>query len=160
MKTSARTSFSRWRMFAMTGILFAALGCSSVFGPDGPELSLSLSTETGVEGIGSFRVEVGGESFEPVETGASREVRAPRDGRLQVRAVVFDEADEALASVEFEQDFRERHSHWVSGRVGLTRPTFFCVGTVRAAPLEVRGESQVPDTLFVMYGSLPEGAVC
>jgi len=51
---------------------------------------------------------------------------------------------------------RRGDNHWVAALVGSQRPGRHCIGTLAVAPLRGGGA----DTLFVMYGSIPDGAIC
>jgi hypothetical protein len=52
--------------------------------------------------------------------------------------------------------FRHGYQHWVAALVGPQRPLGICIGAVVTSPLTVGSA----DTLFVMYGNIPDGAIC
>ena len=141
-----------------TAAVLALAGCSDPFGPDGPKLSVALGLQPTAPTT-VFRAHVGGRTVELQAAGLSesrREVRGPRYGDVPVRAVLLTAAGDTLASVAFTQRFQRDHAHWVVARVGRNRPIGHCIGTLTVAPL--LGASS--DTLFVTYGSIPDGAIC
>ena len=48
------------------------------------------------------------------------------------------------------------YTSWIGSFVSHARPLGFCTGTVVGAPLRTAPS----DTLFVMYGGIPKGAIC
>lgn len=136
-------------------------GCSSIFGSEGPEVSIGLRTDGASVPIARFEVDIGGRHFglQPREGESSRDVRAPDTGTLPVRARLLATGSDTLANLEFTQTFREGSDHWVVAWVGLERPLGHCIGRLIVTPLPPNTEA-APDTLFLMHGSIPEGAVC
>ncbi len=155
--------FSKRRPHSLTFtlvIVLLASGCAGLFGSPEPDLSLSL--EADVDRVSLFEVHVGGRRFqvEPIEPIARQDGRAPRTGTLPVRVQLVGTTGDTLAVVEFTQRFREDYEHWVWGRVGMDRPIGHCIGELIVTPLPPAVDSSVADTLYVMHGSLPAGAVC
>lgn len=75
-----------------------------------------------------------------------------------MRLALLTGSRDTLSMLEFTQEFRRGHRHWLSAVIGRDRPDGFCIGTVAAAPL--RTAPAGADSLFVMYGGMPEDAVC
>jgi hypothetical protein len=95
--------------------------------------------------------------------GLTTEIHGPRYGDVPVRVTLLSGDGEPLATVTFTQLFERGNNHWVSAVVGSQRPLGFCMGTVEVAPLPATAfpeATDAPDTLFVMHGSIPKGAVC
>lgn len=149
------------KRLAATGLILGMASCSSIFGPEEPEVSIGLYSEMGYGRVGLFEVDIGGRlfRFEPT-AGVSRKVNAPETGLLPVRIRLLSTVPDTLASAEFSQLFREGSNHWVVGRLGLQRPIGHCIGHLLVLPLPKEAGESEPDTLFLTYGSIPEGAVC
>jgi hypothetical protein len=148
-------------LLAAAGLALALAACSSVLGLGGPRISLSLAMEQVLPEAPVLRVDIGGEGVEVVATSASaprdeRQVRGPRYGDVPVRVALLGPSGDTMAAVEFTQGFQRDHNHWVSGIVGQRRPLGHCIGALAVAPL-CNAES---DSLYVMYGGMPEGAIC
>lgn len=143
----------------------ALAGCSDVLGVGGPKIVVSVAKQSGAGDPLLLQADIGGRRVE-VESPRTlddyddgyREVRGPRFGDVPVRATVLTESRDTLATVEFTQGFQRGERHWISAMVGPDRPDGFCLGTVVAAPL--RTAPAGADSLFVMYGGMPEHAVC
>jgi hypothetical protein len=133
-------------------------GCPDLFGPGGPKLSVALNLQQPVTPAPILQADVGGRRVELRATSSSEvrtEVRGPRYGEVPVRVALLAAAGDTLGSAAFSQLFQRDHAHWVVALVGMLRPRGHCIGELAVIP--VRGTA---DTLFVMYGSIPEGAVC
>ena len=144
---------------ALCALLVA--GCSNPFSPDSPKLWVSLGVQTPALSTTVFRAQVGSRNVTvpapPAGTPyAETQVVAPRYGSVPVQATLLTASGQTLASVQFSQDFRRGETHWITATVGTARPIGFCIGTLAVAPLNAAGS----DTLFVTYGSIPDGAVC
>lgn len=136
----------------------ALSGCSDLLGPGAPTLSVSLSLERWTTPAPVLHADVGGKRLVVHATsssGSGTELRGPRYGEVPVRVSLLTAAGDTLGSVAFSQRFQRGHLHWVSAVLGVRRPAGHCIGAQTATP--VRGTA---DTLFVMYGGIPEGAVC
>jgi len=146
----------------------ALLGCSDLFGPSGPEISVSLELRQPLGALPLLRADIGGRAVQLTATaaepgGASREVRGPRYGQVPVRVTLTTPSGEQLAMVEFSQWFYRNSKHWVAAVVGQRHPMGHCIGTLAVAPILVgtpSGSGSGTDTLFVMYGSIPDDAIC
>ena len=139
--------------------VLALAGCSDPAAPGGPKLSVALYLQQPTAPASVFRAHVGDQLVEVRAAGPAegrQEVRGARYGDVPVRATLLTTAGDTLASVAFDQQFERDHAHWVVARVGRIRPIGHCIGTLMLAPLP--GASS--DTLFVTYGSIPEGAIC
>jgi len=75
--------------------------------------------------------------------GSSVEIRLLLDGQV-------------LAQTSFGQTFHADYDNWVHGHLGSQRPMGICIGVLSVVPVG----PPVADTLFLMHGSLPKGAVC
>ena len=138
----------------------ALAGCSTLSAPSGPKISVSLALQHSPAAPTMIRADIGGQRVEVTSSepspGRSTDVRGRGYGATPVRVVLLTTDGDSLAAVAFSQLFQRDHNHWVAALVGQHRPVGHCIGTLVAAPLGAGGT----DTLFVMYGSLPEGAVC
>ena len=119
-------------LFSMLGVasILALAGCSDVLGLGGPKIVVSVARQSNVGDPLLMRADIGGR-------------------RVEV---------ESARTVEFTQGFQHGDRHWISAVVGPDRPDGFCIGAVVAAPL--RTSPAGADSLFVMYGGIPEDAVC
>lgn len=144
---------------AMVALL--ACGCSSFFGSD-PEPDVQLIMWGKTEGLSALEVSLGERDFrlEIDEPNPRMDVHAPRVGSLPVQVRLRGASADVLAAAEFTQTFREDRNHWVAGDVGLRRPLGHCIGTLIVIPLSATPAGAVPDTLFLMHGSIPKDAVC
>ena len=136
------------------------LACAQLPSFGGPRVTVSMDLRSSAMAPPTLRVDVGGRAVavRPGGYGAggvSVSVRGPRYGERPIHAVLLSPAGDTLASTAFTQRFRRGHRHWVAAVVGGGRPVGSCIGGLTVAPL--RGGA---DTLFVTYGSLPDGAVC
>lgn len=146
---------------AAAGLALALAACSSVLGLGGPRIWLSLAMEQALPEAPVLHVDIGGQEVEVAATSASaprdeRQVRGPRYGDVPVRVALLAASGDTMAAVEFTQGFQRDHNHWVSGIVGHRRPLGHCIGALVAAPLR----NMESDSLFVLYGAIPEGADC
>ncbi len=149
------------RVLAAAVTCVVAASCSQLFGPSGPNVSVSIALDRPLAPAPGLRASIGGRRIDvaassPGAARAERSVRAPRFGTLPVEVALLEPGGDTLAAVTFSQEFRRGHNHWVSALVGARRPEGFCIGALAVAPLRAEGA----DTLFVMYGGIPEGAIC
>lgn len=147
--------------FAAALVALLACGCSSFFGSEPePDVHLFMWGET--EGLSALEVSLGKRDFrlEIEEPNPRMDVHAPRVGSLPVRVRLLGANANVLAAAEFTRTFREHHDHWVGGDVGLDRPLGHCIGTLIVIPLRAAPAGAVPDTLFLMHGSISKDAVC
>jgi hypothetical protein len=136
-------------------------GCSDLFGPGGPRISVSLELQRPVGVPPVLQADIGGRRVRLVPAGggalrASADVRGRQFGRAPVHVALLTPLGDTLATVDFPQQFERDHAHWVAALVGQHRPIGHCIGSLAVAPLRV-GDT---DTLFVVYGSIPESAIC
>jgi hypothetical protein len=153
----------RARSAAIVGLLLAvaAAGCSSLFGPSGPRIQVSLIVQQSAVGVSSLTVDVGGHSvsLRAADTVGKRVdaiLEAPEYGSQPVQVHLLTSAGDSLAAVAFSQSFQRRWTYGIGAVVSRVRPFGACVGTIRATALR----TSPADTLFVMFGGLPSGAVC
>ena len=140
-----------------------AVSACSILDPDGPDLSISVQPDVNLPASMSFHVTVGGDAHD-LRLGTERtrygiERHAPRDGELNVSVALRDAADRTLAQASFDQVFKEGSDHWVSGIIGTRRPIGHCIGTLVVVPI-IPPVAAGGDSLFIMYGSIPKGAIC
>jgi hypothetical protein len=138
---------------AVSAALLAA--CSDPTSPNHPPLSVSMSISSATSAGRVLLTDIGGLRVRVPEA-QSRDLRVPRLGEVPVQAVLVSAAGDTLASVAFVQEFARSSHHWIAGVVATHRPVGMCVGAQVAAA--VRGSAT--DSLFVEYGSIPDGAVC
>ena len=145
------------------------IGCSGSFGSDGPDISISGQLERPVTEPPTLQVDISGHEtiIQLHQAGSrpviSREIHGPRYGNVPVHVALLSSSGESLAAVDFTQLFERGNNHWVSAIVGVRRPGGHCIGTVEVAPLPADafpGTIGAPDTLFVMHGRIPKGAIC
>lgn len=148
---------------AMAGLAaaLALAGCGDMLGLVGPRITVSLGVERALPGTPSLHADIGGQRVEVASNGpggprADREVRGPRYGTVPVKVALVTASGDTTAKVEFSQDFERDHNHWVSGHVSQQRPVGHCIGTLIVTPLA----NAPADSLFVMYGAIPQGAIC
>ncbi len=153
----------RARGAAIGGLLLAvvAAGCSSLFGPTGPRIQVSLTVQQAVAGVSSITVDVGGHSVSVRAADIERQradaiLEAPEYGTQPVQVRLLTSAGDSLAAVAFSQSFQRRYTYGIGAVVSRVRPFGVCVGTIRATALR----TSPADTLFVMFSGLPSGAVC
>jgi hypothetical protein len=145
---------------ALVGLV-AVGGCSDLFGLRGPEITVSVDVQPGVGTAFVLRSDIGGRRVELTADTvpgrrASTNVHGDRYGTVPVHVTLLTVMGDSVTAVSFSEDFQHGHQHWVAALIGPQRPLGICTGAVVAAPLTV-GSS---DTLFVMYGSIPHGALC
>ena len=147
----------------------ASVGCSRSLGSDGPDISISGHLDRSVLEPPTLHVEIGRREtiFHLHELGSrpvmSREIHGPRYGDVPIHVALVAGNGTPLAAVEFVQEFERGSNHWVTAVVGLHRPGGHCIGTLEVAPLPANAFPETtggPDTLFVMHGSIPKGAIC
>lgn len=138
---------------AVSTALLAA--CSDATSPDRPPLSVSMGISSAPSAGRVLLTDIGGLRVRVPEE-QSKALRAPRLGEVPVQAVLVSADGDTLASVAFVQEFARSSRHWIAGIVATQRAVGMCVGAQAAAA--VRGSAT--DSLFVEYGSIPDGAVC
>lgn len=148
------------RMLAMLAVALPLAGCLDVVGLGSPRVTVSLYREPAPGPSPELRAWIGGKRVDvpPVRPGeyrSERVVHGPRYGTVPVRVVLFAPEGDTLATAEFTQDFARGHLHWVSGNLLRERPVGHCTGEIAAVPLRTG-----TDSLFVTYGSIPNGAIC
>jgi hypothetical protein len=141
--------------------LLVAAACDDGPGANRPPLAVSVTLSAATLVPPTFVAEVGGVRVRTTaravpQMPAEVQVRAPRLGEVPARVALLGAAGDTLAAATFTHRFERGARHWISGWVGTRRPVGLCLGWVVATPL--RGST--PDSLFVSYGWLPEGAVC
>ena len=147
---------------AATGVGTAAIvGCSGLFGPSGPPITVSFDVQPVVGGPFIVRNEIGGRrvvlAADPARDGhASTAIHGGRYGSVPVQVTLLTTGGDSLTAVSFSQDFQRGSHYWVAAAVAPQRALSICAGAVLATP--VRPGST--DTLYVTYGGLPDNAVC
>ena len=143
---------------ASTAVLATCLSsCSGLLGLGGPDLTVTLTTGAHVA-VGAplvLDVRVGASSFRMTTLGEI-EVEAPGEGNHPVFVTLLDSAADTSAHARFNQTFDDDWLHWITVQLGGPRPLGFCIGEVLALP----AREEPGDTTFLMYGSIPRGAVC
>jgi hypothetical protein len=157
-------SFVRTRAWLVAVTITIGVGvvsCSVPFGPSGATVSVSLAMQQPSASAPRLLVSVGERVvslrasdtlFRTVDT----KLETTQFGSFPVKVTLMDGGADTLATMAYTQTFERGSKSWIASYVSRTRPVGFCTGTVLAAPL--RNASR--DSLFVMYGSLPEGAIC
>jgi hypothetical protein len=155
----------RLTRLAVAAALAPALGCSVALGPAGPDVAVSLYLLPGVAAAPAarpalFRADIGGRRVDvPAPDAGPRsdvDVRGPRYGDVPVRVTLLAASGDTLATAAYTQRFERDHDHWVAAMVGAERPVGHCIGTLSVVPLRTAGR----DTLFLMHGRIPKGAIC
>jgi hypothetical protein len=148
--------------------LLAATGCSDLFGSSGPEVYLSLDAQRALPAPVTLRVEANGRATElaasvPVDEQPPTYYKPGRYGDTPVQLELRSASGALIAELEFTQEYRRDHSHWLVVGLGTSRPIGLCIGTLTAIALPpgaLDGNPASADSMFVMRGSLPDGAVC
>lgn len=132
--------------------------CEDLLGDDGPPIAVSLGTEHPLPAGTVMRVDVGGRRIE-AEPGSDviPVILGPSFGSVQVRARLVDGNGTTLGTVEFRQTFQKDADHYITGHVGVDRPTPVCGASLINVPL---GNGAEPDSLFVTYLTLRHGGSC
>lgn len=154
------------RRLLLSGL--ALLGCSVFTGSDGPDIDLHARVNRTVAEPPLLRVDIGWrrvtiEAYTGYRPGLSTAIHGPRYGEVPVRVTLLSSEGDSLAAVEFVQDFARDNNHWVTALIGTHRPGGFCIGALEVVPLPVGAfpeSGAVQDTLFVMHGRIPKGAIC
>src|SRR5688572_7450454 len=142
-------------------LLALTIGGCDLLDPSGPLISVSYSPHPSLDVPTELRVVISGRRVQiPASTGATApravQIRGHWYGETPTRVALLDAEGDTLAAVAFTHHLSRNSDHWVSARVGIERPLGFCIGTIAAARLRAPSA----DTLFVMYGGIPEGAIC
>ena len=139
-------------------LLLAA--CNDVLGIGGRAVAVSLTQQRAWDPPPVLLVYI--EGGRPVElTGrrdgqrVDRQIQAPKFAELSVVVRLIGAQGDTIAATNYRQDFERGNIHWVAVDVGPRRPIGICIGTV----LTIATNSP-PDTAFVMYGQIPEDAIC
>lgn len=133
-------------------------GCSDLLGSGGPTLSVTLNLQQPMTPAPILQANIGGREVVVRSTNSGdigTKVRVSRYGEVPVRVALLTVVGDTLGAVAFSQQFQRGDAHWVAAFVGVHRPLGHCIGAVAVSPLRTTA-----DTLFVMYGSIPEGAIC
>lgn len=160
---TGREPRARWHRRIFGALVVAgAVGCSNLTDSDEPDVGISFERfgTSAIAGL-TLGTDLGGRPVTLAAAPNERDraqvaVRGPSYGAVPVRVALLSAAHDTLASVAFSQTFSRGNHHWVGGVVSVQRPLGTCVGSVAAAPIKGRAA----DSLFVMYGGLPAGAVC
>ena len=162
---------SATRLRTLAALVFSSvllLACSGLFSPDGPEIAISADLDRAVAEPPVVRMDIGGKrvTVSPATDempARSREIRGPRYGAVPVLVSLIGADGDSLAAVAFTHHLARDNDHWVSAIIGLHRPGGFCLGSLALKPLRANAfpeSSATPDTLFVVYGGIPKGAIC
>lgn len=88
-------------------------------------------------------------------------IRVGTHGELPVRVALVGPAGDTLASVSTALRLEPRYEFWIeiiAGRV--QRPKGMCTGEIHAVSIGPGPQGPLPDSLFVLTGGMPAGAVC
>lgn len=118
-------------------------------------VSITMSVSRTVTAPVRMRVEIADHEFR-IDSVSVTHWQVPRTGTLPIAVQLLSESDDTLATWSAMHDFDGGAEHWIAGQVGGPRPVGMCIGSLTAVPVG----APVSDTLFVMHGSLPSGAVC
>ena len=145
-------------------LLIVVGGCASISGAENSDVSVSLFSEFVLPPAHTFRVTVDGQRIDlPLGTSADRNSltrEAPAAGDRPVTAELVDSRGVVLSGISFTQQYFDDRNHWVAAHLGARRPIGHCIGSLLATPLPASIARTSADSLFVMFGSLPRGAVC
>lgn len=131
---------------------------------EGPAVSISAYADVALPPGHVFEVTIAGVRHE-VQMGSDRHTRyeinreAPRTGQLDVTARLRGPAGVSRAEGTFRQRFQDGSNHWVAGHVGTHRPVGHCIGSLLAIGIDPAPAAGA-DTLFILYGGIPNDAVC
>jgi hypothetical protein len=148
--------------------LLALAGCSDLLGSSGPQVYLSLGTQRALPAAVTLRVEANGHAAEvatigPVDEQPPSYFNPGRYGETPVQLELRGASGTVIGTFEFTQEFQRDVHHWLVVALGTSRPIGLCIGTLTAVGLPagaLDGNPASADSMFVMRGSLPEGAIC
>jgi hypothetical protein len=105
---------------------------------------------------------IGASDFTTTDYGIpqTRRLQVPTSGSLPVRVVLLLNTRDTLAVGDVQFRLEPGYRYGLSVQAGGRRPEGMCVGPVTTVPIRWPGESAASDTLFLVTGGLPEGAVC
>jgi hypothetical protein len=141
--------------FVLAAVSSSLVGCGSVVGPDGPDVTITLEVDAAATAPLHFVVRIAGSQF-GIDSAGSISVRAPHAGDLPVDVQLLSESGETLAAASLTHSFADGFDNWIYAKVGGSRPVGLCIGRLTVVPVD----APVSDTLFLMDGSLPKGAIC
>jgi hypothetical protein len=152
-------SLNRLTVAVCCSSLLLLAGCLSIVGISERDVHVSITLQRAWDPPPSLQVYIDGRRVEIDARSdgrrAEREVQASRSGELLVGVRLLNADKDTLAATQFLQRFDRRNSHWIALTVGPQRPIGHCIGNLLA--LALPSES---DTAFVMYGRIPDGAIC
>ena len=170
-----------WRFAASKGrqsllVLAASLACSSCNRLLGPDSATSSDFQLHFRGSGAYssvnlvsvQLENRGRILRKYEGRdfidhstphpATPAERIPGTGDLRVTVTLRSAVGDTLASSSVSFSLDEQYHYCVDLAVPGPRPMTFCAFGVTAVPM--RGLAGRTDTLFIVAGGLPDGAVC
>lgn len=111
-----------------------------------------------VVGAGPRARELLGQNFTPVRDGTARSgaLEVPGSGELPVRVALVGATGDTLATARVVLTLHPNWSYDIMAQAGGRRREGMCVGRITAVPIRADGA----DTLFVIAGGLPKGAMC
>jgi len=151
----------RFQSIARSGIVggtvmlaLAAAACSDLLGLGNSEVDLALRVDASIGYPVRLEVTIDGRTFQ-LDAEETRTVEVGGSGAQQTLALLLSGTD-TLAADAAAQTFPENSDNWLHAWVGGPRPVGLCLGAVSAAALS----GHAPDSVFVLRGNLPKGAVC
>lgn len=170
-RTTGSASHTPW----LLAVALVALACTpaqkpvvSEAPPVAPSTLETLYSGTGnytdrallrmIVGVGPGARELLGRDFTPTGDGMSHSVvlEVPGSGELPVRVALVGATGDTLATARVVLALHSNWSYGIMTQAGGRRLEGMCVGRVTAVPIRPDGV----DTLFVMSGGLPKGAMC
>jgi hypothetical protein len=155
------------RLAALTPLLVLA-GCSDILGGSGPRVYLSVGAQRMLPAEVRLHVESDGHTAElatigPLDEQQPTYFRPGGYGQREVRLELRSASGATITDYAYAQTFPRDSNHWIVVALGTSRPIGLCIGNLAAIPLPagaLDGNPASADSMFVMHGSLPEGAVC
>jgi hypothetical protein len=151
-------SFSRAISITIASSVLCA-GCLSLLGSGEEDFTVSLAMQRSWEPPPVLHVTAFGRLVKL--TGRSDGVRIEEEveprhaGPQEVRVRLVSADGETIASTQHRLVFEPGNSHWIAMVVGRHRPIGHCIGNLTVVPT-----SLPTDTVFVMHGRIPHGAIC
>ena len=151
---------AKLRQWIAVAAVLAVAGCSLVSQSDGPVISTSLNVgPTGTQPL-RLVINIDGRQNELFADEANSwhtalDVNAVHTGAQPVTVMLRAANGDSLAGASFTENYQSANSYWIAGVVNTRRPVGFCLGAVIVRPLAGRA-----DTLFILHGGLPNGAIC
>ena len=138
----------------------SVVGACSSTDPLGPVVGVSIDARRSPVLPTTLRVEIGTTSAalhaDATSMAAQGRMHVFGYGTKPVMVTLLGSQWETLATVSFTEDLQPGYDYGIGGFVSRSRPLGLCYNNASA----VARSTSPGDTLFVLYGGVPKGAVC